>query len=177
MLLALDVHYHPTSVVTAGVGFADWPDAAPALELVLEDAAAPAPYQPGEFFRRELPYLEAMIAAVARDHALAAVVVDAHVWLQRDRPGLGAHLHAALGGRVAVIGVAKQAFHDGVAVPVVRGGARPLHVTAAGLDAADAAARVGAMAGPYRIPTLLKRADQLARRLVRPAGPSPSRTS
>jgi deoxyribonuclease V len=51
---------------------------------------------------------------------------------------------------------------------VVRGGARPLHVTALGLDAADAAARVAAMHGPYRLPTLLKRADQLARGLVQP---------
>jgi deoxyribonuclease V len=47
---------------------------------------------------------------------------------------------------------------------VLRGGsARPLYVTAAGLSADEAARRVRDMHGPYRIPTLLKRVDQLCR--------------
>jgi deoxyribonuclease V len=49
-------------------------------------------------------------------------------------------------------------------IDVVRGAsARPLHVSAIGIDPREAAARVRAMHGPYRIPTLIRRADALAR--------------
>jgi deoxyribonuclease V len=50
------------------------------------------------------------------------------------------------------------------ALPVQRGSsARPVFVTAAGMPAADAADLVRRMAGPYRIPDALRRADTLAR--------------
>jgi deoxyribonuclease V len=79
------------------------------------------------------------------------------------RPGLGAHAHAEFG--VPVIGVAKTAFRTAThAVPVVRGGsARPLFVTAAGMSADEAAALVAGMAGRFRLPDALRRADALAR--------------
>ena len=69
-----------------------------------------------------------------------------------------------------MIGVAKSRFRTAThAVPVVRGcSARPLFVTAAGKPAADAADLVRRMAGRYRLPDALRRADTLAR-----AGPSP----
>ena len=41
--------------------------------------------------------------------------------------------------------------------------ATPLFITAAGIAAETAAAHVVAMHGPFRIPTLIKRADTLAR--------------
>ena len=46
---------------------------------------------------------------------------------------------------------------------------RPLFVTAAGMPAADAADLVRRMAGRYRLPDALRRADTLAR-----AGPTPA---
>ena len=53
---------------------------------------------------------------------------------------------------------------------VVRGGARrPLYVTAAGLPVADAAALVAGMAGRYRLPDAVRRADALARGHAAPA--------
>lgn len=93
------------------------------------------------------------------------VLVDGYVWLGRDRPGLGAHLFEALGGRVAVVGLAKTAFHgNDVALPVLRGTSKaPLFVTARGIDPILACAHVKAMAGPHRIPTLVARADALSR--------------
>jgi len=45
----------------------------------------------------------------------------------------------------------------------VRNAARPLYVSAIGLDPREAADHVAAMYGPYRILTLIRRADQLAR--------------
>jgi deoxyribonuclease V len=68
------------------------------------------------------------------------------------------------------VGVAKTRFQSAAAVEVLRGRSkRPLFVTAAGLPATDAAAQVAAMHGPTRIPTLVARADQLARGLARSA--------
>jgi deoxyribonuclease V len=163
MRYALDVDYRDDGRgYVAAVGFAAWTDARPAAERVtVVDAVAP--YEPGAFYKRELPCLLAALAAV-RD-APTCVVVDGHVWLRDlDDPGLGARLWDALRRAVPVVGVAKQAFRGGVAEPVLRGSsAQPLWVTAAGMDAAEACARVREMHGEHRLPTLLRRADALCR--------------
>jgi deoxyribonuclease V len=91
-------------------------------------------------------------------------VVDRYADLDPGgRPGLGAHAHAECG--IPVIGVAKSKFRTAThAVPVVRGSSeRPLFVTAAGISRADAADLVRRMAGRYRLPDALRRADTLAR--------------
>jgi deoxyribonuclease V len=119
------------------------------------------PYQPGAFYRRELPPLLAMLAA---QDELRLVVVDGYADLDpQGRPGLGAHLHAELG--IPVIGVAKSAFRTAThAIPVLRGSSsRPLFVTAAGLAREFAADVVLHMAGSYRVPDAMRRADALAR--------------
>lgn len=95
-----------------------------------------------------------------------AVIVDGYVTLGADaKPGLGAHLYTALNTRVAVIGVAKTRFEGTPAdAEVLRGTSRhPLFVTAAGMDASAARARVKAMHGPHRLPTMLRRVDRLCR--------------
>ncbi|MEU7876469.1 endonuclease V [Dactylosporangium sp. NPDC049140] len=119
------------------------------------------PYVPGQFYRRELPAIRAVLAGV---EAVELLIVDGYVDLDpAGRPGLGAHVHEALG--IPVIGVAKTSFHTAThAVPVRRGGAaKPLYVTAAGLPLAAAAAYVTGMSGPYRMPDALRRVDALAR--------------
>jgi deoxyribonuclease V len=167
MIAALDVCYGPRAAAAAAVLFQGWADAAEAghhLALV----ADVAPYEPGAFYRRELPCLLAVLAEVRAP--LSAVVVDGYVWLSDDgHPGLGAHLYDALGRGPAVIGVAKTSFRGSAfAERVVRGGsASPLHVTAAGIDASAAADLVRAMHGPHRMPTLLARADRLCREAMR----------
>ena len=130
--------------------------------------AVEAAYQPGEFYRRELPPLQAVIPASDR---LALIVVDGYVDLDAaGRPGLGAHVHAELG--VPVIGVAKTPFRTAThAAQVFRGrSGRPLYVTAAGIPVADAAHLVDEMAGSFRMPDALKLADRLARGLELPQG-------
>jgi len=164
MLIAVDVQYAEVMVVTAAVGFIDWSDSTSTVESVLRATVTPEPYEPGAFYKRELPFLLEAVALVERHHPVEAVVIDGHVWLREGQPGLGARLHKALGARKAVIGVAKAAFAGGNAVPVLRGDSgRPLFVTAAGISAHRAAELVRGMHGPHRVPTLLKRADQLAR--------------
>jgi deoxyribonuclease V len=161
MFAAADVHYPPSGgarsalVVASDVGFST---------IVSQKTAfvdRVAAYEPGEFYRRELPPLRAVLADV---HDLDLLIIDGYVTLDPDgRPGLGAYAHAEFG--VPVIGVAKTRFAPAVhAVSVLRGSAkRPLYVTSAGILPADAASLVRAMTGRYRIPDALRRADALAR--------------
>jgi deoxyribonuclease V len=120
-----------------------------------------APYEPGRFFARELPALRAVLAD-ATD--LDLIVIDGYVDLDpHGRAGLGAHVHAEYA--VPVIGVAKTAFHSATHARQVRRGqaVRPLYVTAAGIDIAQAAALVRDMAGAHRLPDVLRRVDSLSR--------------
>jgi deoxyribonuclease V len=161
MIACVDVDYRDSEAVAACVLLRDWAHAACCGTHVARLAAV-EPYQPGEFYRRELPCLLAVLAEVRE--AMEVVVIDGYVWLGADRPGLGARLYEALGRAVAVVGVAKTQFAGAGGVPVLRGGSRrPLMVTAAGMDTAVAARQVQAMHGPYRIPAALKQVDQLCR--------------
>jgi deoxyribonuclease V len=169
MIWCLDVQYRPTGADVAAVGFVSWTQAEPSVERVESSEHAPSPYEPGQFYKRELPLLLAVLAQVRREQPVDVVLIDGHVWLRPDQPGLGAHLYQALDPRPSVIGVAKTRYRDGIALPVARGDShKPLYVTAVGLDPRQAAAQIQQMHGPHRIPTLIKRADQLARRLVHP---------
>jgi deoxyribonuclease V len=161
MIACLDVAYSHDVGRAACVLLRDWTDASPAEEHVAEVVGV-ADYEPGQFYRRELPCLLAVLGRLAR--VPEVIVVDGYVWLGDGVPGLGARLHAALGGTAAVVGVAKTCFRSAPATPVVRGGSRKrLFVTVAGMDVAEAGGRVQAMHGPHRIPTALKRVDQLCR--------------
>ena len=162
---AADVHYLRTGGARAAAVLAA--DAAFAHVLAERTAVLPGvpPYRPGEFYRRELPPLRAVLDDVS---GLGLLVVDGYADLDPSgRPGLGAHAHAEFG--IPVIGVAKSRFRTAThAVPVVRGSsARPLFVTAAGMPRAHAADLVRRMAGRHRLPNALRRADTLAR-----AGPA-----
>jgi len=158
---AVDVHYPRTGGARAAAVLAD--DAAFAHVLAERTATLPEvpPYRPGEFYRRELPPLRAVLDGLS---GLGLLVVDGYADLDPGgRPGLGAHAHAEFG--IPVIGVAKSTFRTAThAVPVLRGSSqRPLFVTAAGMPSADAADLVRSMAGRYRLPDALRRADTLAR--------------
>ncbi len=168
---AVDVDYDEPNATAACVLFREWADERAASEHVVSVAGV-APYEPGQFFRRELPVLQQLLApVVGRFHT---VIVDGYVWLDehRQRPGLGAHLHKALGEQTAVVGVAKTEFAGAGADEVLRGSSlRPLFVTSVGTDHTAAVAGISAMHGPYRIPTLLGRVDALARGRVAPNSP------
>lgn len=159
MICCVDVDYQATGVTTACVGFGAWTDELATIELVVRSAGPAPAYEPGAFYRRELPYV---LGALERMPALDVIVVDAYVWLGPDEPGLGWHLHDARG--VTVIGVAKTRYAGAESIEVVRGdSARPLFVTAVGIDANVAADHIRTMHGEFRIPTLIRCADGLAR--------------
>jgi deoxyribonuclease V len=161
LCVAVDVHYlRPGGARAAAVVAAD-----ALFSQVLAGHIAVVPdvprYQPGEFYQRELPPLRAVLAGIG---GLGLLVVDGYADLDPDgRPGLGARAHTEFG--IPVIGVAKSAFATAThAVAVLRGTtARPVFVTAAGMPRADAAGLVRRMAGRFRVPDALRRADQIAR--------------
>ncbi len=157
----MDVHYLRTggtraaAVLATGAAFAHVLAERTAVVLRVR------PYQPREFYLRELPPIRAVLDDLSE---LGLLVVDGYADLDPGgRPGLGAHAHAEFG--IPVIGVAKSRCRTAThAVPVVRGSSgRPLFVTAAGIPAADAADLVRRMADRYRLPDALRRADTLAR--------------
>ena len=160
MFAAVDVHYREDRVVAAAVLFRAWTDEDPGGEVMIHHPPDAAPYTPGAFYERELPYVAGLIERLGTRPEL--VVVDGYVWLGPERKGLGAHLHDRVG--IPVIGVAKTSFAGATATEVRRGeSAQPLYVTSIGIDEAIAAAHIRGMHGPFRIPTLLKRVDSLAR--------------
>jgi deoxyribonuclease V len=161
MSAAADVHYPPSGGARAALVLAT----DPAFSAIISEKTVfidhVAPYQPGEFYRRELPPIRAVLADV---DDLDLLIIDGYVTLDPDgRPGLGAYAHEEFG--VSVIGVAKTRYASAVhAIPVVRGTAkRPLYVTAAGIPPATAAELVRTMRGRFRLPDALRRVDSLAR--------------
>ena len=165
MKACLDVDYRGDHAIAACLLFANWEDAAPCQELTTRVNQIAA-YEPGFFYRRELPCLLTILQRV--QSPLECIVIDGYVWLdEAQKAGLGAHLFAALEGKTPVIGVAKTHFLGAPASEVKRGSAeRPLYVSAAGVSSEAAAAAVARMHGSFRIPTLLKRVDQLCRQAV-----------
>jgi deoxyribonuclease V len=164
MYAALDVQYDDPKqqALAAGVVFSDWSEARPAAEYtaLCRDVA---PYIPGEFYRRELPCLLAVLREIKEP--IECILIDGYVQLG-DKPGLGQHLSAELNEQAPIIGVAKTPYAGAVAVEVIRGASRsPLFVTSIGIDVTTAARHVQQMAGVYRVPDLLRRVDQLARGL------------
>ncbi len=156
--------------MAAAVWCAGWTAGQP-LGWVARPFVPPAPYRPGRLYERELPGLLAVLEEVPRPWT--AVIVDGYVWLdERATPGLGGHLSAAFGRQTPVVGVAKRVRRGAPALPVCRGRSlRPLWVSAAGVEMAWAAAQVGSMHGPFRLPTLLRLADAVARRGGLPPAP------
>ncbi|MGR8941706.1 MAG: endonuclease V [Gammaproteobacteria bacterium] len=162
----IDVDYSGTGARAACVLIESWEAESPTSTYV-QDIEAVEPYEPGSFYRRELPCILSVLRMLPS--LPQTVVVDGYVWLSSgERPGLGARLYEALGRNTAVVGIAKSAFQDvgscACVVRVLRGASRnPLFVTAAGLEPDVAAECVRRMAGKHRIPEIVRITDRLSR--------------
>lgn len=167
MIAAFDVHYVNDTATTACVCFEGWTDAVSKANLV-ELTNNIAPYESGNFYKRELPCITSLI----KKHNLQPeiIVVDGYVWLDENKIGLGGHLFKELDEKIPVIGVAKSKFQSHSKVKeVLRGTSQtPLYVTACGIDLDKAAQNIENMHGNFRLPTLLKQVDQLCRGIVKP---------
>lgn len=162
----MDVCYRDQGATAAAVLFENWADVQPVSQQICHIAQVDD-YQPGQFYRRELPCLLELLKQIPQ--APSIIVIDGHVWLRPGEPGLGCHLHQATG--LPVIGVAKTSFDQSPhAAHVLRGDSlRPLFVTSVGMDQQSAADCIHSMHGSFRLPTLLKLADHLCRTASPPA--------
>ena len=163
MILAVDVAYQKEAAIVGGVLFRNWKDEKPLKKLVIS-YSIPDNYMPGQFYRRELPCIAALLEQVPE--VLECIVIDGFVYLGRAKePGLGKHLRDMLEQKVVVIGVAKTPFKDTPkACEVLRGKSQnPLYVTADGIKEDRAKFLIKSMHGLDRIPTLLKYVDRLCK--------------
>ena len=172
MLLCMDVDYRDATVgpaaVAAGVVFSNWTDDQPVDEVALPIDTVDD-YTPGQFYRRELPCLMKVIEHASLSFELTALIVDGFVWLgDESHPGLGAKLYDAVDQRWPVIGVAKTFFVGASPVAELNrpSSRRPLYISSAGLPLNEAVKNIGLMTGEFRVPTLLKRVDQVCRQAL-----------
>jgi deoxyribonuclease V len=163
-IACLDVAYGDATAAAAGALISSWDANTPCQVLVRRFHGPAARYEPGAFYKRELPLLLSIISAF--HDVIQAIVIDGYVWLDPDDlPGLGGHLFSSLERGTPVIGIAKTRYrNDTWSVPVLRGASkRPLFVTAAGIEAKQAAECVRLMHGDHRMPTILNLVDRAAR--------------
>ncbi|XZF14194.1 endonuclease V [Chitinophagaceae bacterium MMS25-I14] len=165
MILAFDTYYYGDKAKTVCIGFEHWQDAAPA-EIWSEITTTTSEYEPGAFYKRELPCIVSLLAKISTDN-IEAIIVDGFTVLNdEEKPGLGAHLYNYLQLKTPVIGVAKTNFaslnlHKR---PLLRGESqRPLFITATGIDLETATSYIAQMHGGHRIPVLLKLLDSMTR--------------
>jgi deoxyinosine 3'endonuclease (endonuclease V) len=165
MKLAIDVYYLEYRAKAVAIEFVNWNDDQPvqthiAMVYSVED------YTPGAFYKRELPCIMKLLEKVDLQNK-EVIVIDGYAVLDDEGTyGLGGYLYETLGQRIPVIGVAKRSF-KGVSKnvrEVYRGkSARPLYVTAVGIEIDEAANYIRAMCGESRIPELLKYVDRKTR--------------
>jgi deoxyribonuclease V len=163
-IICLDVAYGVSAAAVAGALIPSWDAERPSRILVRRFDGPSAAYEPGAFYKRELPLLLSMISEFTEP--IEPIIIDGYVWLDAETlPGLGAHLFASLGCRVPVIGVAKTRYrNDTWSIPVLRGmSQQPLLITSAGIQAKEAAECVRRLHGDHRIPTILNLVDRAAR--------------
>lgn len=166
MIFAVDVDYRASQAFAAGVLFQNWEDGEPAAELTAEIPTV-AEYEPGQFYKRELPCILELLKQLQQ--LSQYIVIDGYVYLDgNQKPGLGKRLYDALEEKAVIIGVAKSRFKDTPPeTEVFRGDSkRALYVTAIGINETDAKACIMRMHGEHRLPTILKRVDQLSKRFL-----------
>lgn len=161
--ICLDVQYYDAYAVTAYVLFKEAAATEPAKTgyVVTHEVH---PYEPGAFYKRELPCLLHALKAVT--DPLQRIIIDANVWLSDEKMGLGGILYESLQKSIPVIGVSKTKYAGETTkvIPVYRGDSKnPLYVSTIGLETTEAVQFIKDMAGPYRIPALIKLADTICR--------------
>ena len=168
MILALD-SYYPGDAYTVCLSFNNWTDQDP-KEIFTEISTLTEEYEPGFFYKRELPCILSILKKISLED-IKAIVIDGFVTLDDSgKLGLGGHLYDALNKTIPIIGVAKNDFINLIHGKrlVYRGtSAKPLYISAAGMELDIAAGFIKSMHGDFRIPTLLKQLDVLTKQPFR----------
>jgi len=120
-------------------------------------------YCPGQFYRRELKCVDAILSQLDLAE-IELVIVDGFADFGTEDRSLGTYVFDNY--HIPVIGIAKNPYAPCKVAntEVCRGtSARPLFVTAKGMPHAEAKKIVRHMAGDNRLPILVKIADKCAR--------------
>lgn len=165
MLLAVDVYYYGDGAKAAGIMFNKWKDET-FIQIVTAHIDKTEDYEPGAFYKRELPCIIKLLENVDTGQ-INVIVIDGYVYLDDQRkPGLGHYLYEYLNEKIPIIGAAKKPFHNNSlhVISLLRGkSGNPLYITSAGMDVFEAAEAINEMHGHYRIPMLLKLTDRQTR--------------
>ncbi len=165
---AVDVHYNDNGTANVSyVGFKEWnaSDYKYAYTKTVENVK---PYESGQFYKRELPCIMSILGELSLD-LVEYIIIDGYVWLGTvDKPGLGTYLYHALNQKIPIIGVAKSKYDNTPQdCAIYRGKSKhPLYITSIGVDLEQAKNFIQKMHGNNRIPTLLKKVDQIARGII-----------
>lgn len=160
MILAFDTYYYDGKAKTIAVSFNDWEDEVP-IQIYTDIIEGVADYQPGSFYKRELPCILSALKQVNLE-TVDLIIVDGYVILEEKHLGLGGYLYQALKGEIPVVGIAKSEFVSKTSVfkKVFRGESKkPLYVTSIGIDKDTICNAIERMHGNYRMPTLLQIVD------------------
>jgi deoxyribonuclease V len=165
MIYAFDTYYYENFAKTVCIAFEDW-SSEKENEIFTENTQISSEYESGAFYKRELPCILSLLSKIElKENDI--IIVDGFVTLNNDgKMGLGGHLFNALDQKIPIVGIAKNDFSapDEKRRIVVRGESKtPLFLTAMGIDVDEVKKKVEEMHGLYRIPTLLKKLDQLTR--------------
>jgi deoxyinosine 3'endonuclease (endonuclease V) len=171
--IAIDSYYQDESICkTVGVIFNSWTDTEPEKEIECLTSNF-EPYIPGEFYKRELPGILELLKQVNLEE-FDTIIVDSFLELidkesNTRKPGLGLHLadNLAKTGQLHkglnIIGVAKSKFGKTgkISTAIYRGESKkPLWIQSLNKSNLDAGELIKNMAGPYRLPALLKILDK-----------------
>lgn len=161
MIIAFDTYYFDNKAKTIGVSFNQWVDETP-LKIHTETIEGIEEYEPGSFYKRELPCILSILNTIDIDK-IELIIVDSYVILDDNgKLGLGGHLYESLGKQIPIIGVAKTGFHSNKlnTKQLLRGESKkPLFVSAIGIELNLAYEHIKSMHGNYRMPTLLQLMD------------------
>lgn len=165
MIYAFDTYYYEDYANTVCIAFEDWTSDRE-IEVFTEQTPISSGYESGAFYKRELPCIVSLLNKMVLKKE-DIIIVDGYVTLDNEgKIGLGGYLYEALQEKYPIVGIAKNEFAtpDFQRRSVLRGNSKtPLFVTAKGIDVDQIKRDVERMHGPYRIPTLLKKLDQLSR--------------
>jgi len=167
--LILDVHYkegQETDAVTAtvaGIRFEGIKQSRILSEHLVKVNDV-APYESGQFYKREMPCLLALINQI--DEPFDAIIIDGYVFLDGvSKAGLGKYLYDNLVNKKPIIGIAKNHFYDITEdYAIWRGISKhPLYVTSIGINITTAKKMVSEMEGEHRMPKMVSDVDKLGR--------------
>lgn len=165
MIYAFDTYYYENFAKTVCIAFEKW-DSETESFIYSENTEITSDYESGAFYKRELPCILSLLKKIDLQKG-DLIIVDGYVTLDNSgKIGLGGYLYQSLDEKYPVIGIAKNGFNseDDQRRTVLRGESKtPLFLTAVGIDVDEIQSNIENMHGNYRIPTLLKKLDQLTR--------------